>query len=256
MASGPSGRTVTTRALAAAHLRRKKNHDSTSWSPFLTCSANVCVSLRCPRQRSTRGILKTDALQPAEPARVELASIDLRGQGIGPSAGLCVRLATHAADELLGDAAVPDVVQVEIDAVPLDVDAVAAACNILVVQRLVGVTDEVHDKLSCNSSLRGRQRGVEQTSGIVVDGGHDAPVGLTVAGEVDSARSRRVILCVDEVEVGAETAPFCVAHRVGPCRDPREVVLGVVVQQALEVGCRVTRHEVARNVCDCDVSEA
>jgi hypothetical protein len=58
------------------------------------------------------------------------------------------------------------------------------------------------------------------------------------------------------VEVLGEAAPFRVAHRVGPGRDPREVLGRVVAEEGLEVGGGGRRDEVAGEVGDADVSEA
>lgn len=128
--------------------------------------------------------------------------------------------------------------------------------DVLDVQRLVNVADEVDDELGRLGPAPRPEVGVEQLLRVVLQGAHDAAVGLAVAREVDAAVRRRVVLGVDEVEVPAEAPPLGVADAVGPRRHAREVVRRVVAQDRLEVRRRARPHEVARDVRDRHVAQA
>lgn len=218
------------------------------------------IGLGGPRHRGRHRIRQVGRSQPPDPVRGIFPLINLARQRVRPALGLRVGpAAAHAAHELLGDARVPHVVQVEAAAVEQHVDAVAPALHVLRVQRLVDVADEVDDELGGDGALPGREGavGVEQARGVVVQGADDAAaVFFAVALEVDAAVLGRRVLGVDEVEVGGEAAPFGVADRVGPGGDAGEVVGCVVAQERLEVGCGGGRDEVAGEVADRDVSEA
>src|SRR3569833_118601 len=221
-----------------------------------TMRANVRLALPRPEQGRVSRIAEIHAGRPVKAGRLELAPEDLDGEDGGPGLGLVVGLPPDAADDLLGDAAVPDVVEIQLDPVEPDVDAVAAARDVLVVQGLVDVADEVHDEPGRLVSLPRRQRRVHHARGVVLDGRYDAALRLAVALQVDRARMRRIIFCVDEVEHARVVSPFRVADSVGPGRDPREIVGAVVPEEALEVDGRVVAHEVLRDVGYRDVPEA
>lgn len=107
-------------------------------------------------------------------------------------------------------------VQVELLAIPLDIDAISAPRNVLVVERLMQVADEVDDELGGLSTAPGGQRVVKRLFRIVGQGADDAARPLAVALEVDVARQGRVIVGVDEVERLGEATPFGVSDGIGP----------------------------------------
>jgi hypothetical protein len=57
--------------------------------------------------------------------------------------------------------------QIEVSPIPQDVDAVSTSCDILVMQRLVQVTNKVNDKLGCLRSAPCRQGRVDRLFGVV-----------------------------------------------------------------------------------------
>ena len=118
-------------------------------------------------------------------------------------------------------------VQVELLAIPPDIDAVSASRNVLVVQRLMQVADEMDNELGSLSTAPGGQRVVRSLLRVVGQGVDDAARLLAVALEVDVARQRRVIVRIDEVECLGELTPFGVSDGVGPRGDLGEVVVFV-----------------------------
>lgn len=214
------------------------------------------VGLVRPAHRRRDGILEAHIRGPQLTSRRIFPGLNLLGQVGRPAEPGVVRLPADAAEQLLGDARVPDVVQVQLAALPLHVDAVAALRDVLDVQRLVDVADEVDDELGRLRPAPRPQLRVQHLRRVVLDRAHDAAVLLAVALEVDAAVRRRRVLGVDEVEVFRETSPFRVPDAVGPSRDAGEVVLGLVLQEALEERCRVVFDEVCRDVGNRDVPQA
>lgn len=222
----------------------------------LTMSAHIRVALTSPAQCRVDGISKVDTVQPGLALRGKGTSLDLGRELVRPGAGLGERLPAHASDPPLGDARVPDVVQVELGAGPADVDAVAAAGDVLDVQGLVDVADEVDDELGGLGAQPGRQLRVEDLRGVVLDGGDDAALVLAVAVHVDGAAARGRVFGVDEVEDARVVAPLGVADRVGPGRDVGEVVPGIITEEGLEVRLGLRLDEAACQVGDGNVTEA
>ena len=222
----------------------------------LTMRANEGIALPGPSHGGANDVVKLQVLEPDVALVSELAVGDLDGELVGPAEGHGVGAAVGAAEPLLGDGAVPDVVEVEVAAVEADVDAVAAAGDVLVVQGLVQVGDEVDDELGGLGAQPVRQVRVERLGGVVSQGADDAAVGLAVAVEVDVAVVRRAVVGVDEVEVLGEAAPARVADGVGPAGDARQVVGLVAPEQLLEVRLGGVGDEVAGDVGGGDVSEA
>lgn len=261
MAVGPSGRTESVREGEGEFRESLKRARNTEIKKH-TMRADVGVALAGPGQGGGGRVGQVEVVEPVLAGVVEAAGADGGGEVVGPAAGGGVGRALArrhaAADELLGDAGVPDVVQVEVGAVEEDADAVAAAGDVLGVQRLVDVADEVDDELGGLLAVDGAQLagGVDQPRGVVVQGGDDAALGLAVARQVDVAARRRAVLGVDEVEGPREVAPLGVADAVGPRGHAGEVVVGLVVQQRLEVGRRVGGHKAAGDVGDGDVAKA
>ena len=118
--------------------------------------------------------------------------------------------------QLLGDARVPDAVQVGRAVVPAHVDAVAAAGEPGRVQRLVdigllrqlgcrgcrgraGRTEEVDHPFQRHLPLVPRARDVERQRRVVCDRRHDASALRAVARHVEAARVRRRVVRVDIV---------------------------------------------------------
>ena len=118
------------------------------------------------------------------------------------------------------------------------------------------VPHKVYHKLGRDVPLPERQLGVQRLQRVVRQRRHHAPRVLAVAREVDVAPERRVVLRVDEVERLGEAAPLGVAHRVGPRGDVGHVVVGLVVEDVLEVGLRGVGDEVRGEVGRRDVPEA
>jgi hypothetical protein len=98
------------------------------------------IRLSCPNQRRRDGVAQICPLEPAARHGLEAAGPDLLGQALGPALGVFQPVPAH---DLLGDAGVPDVVKVGVRAPESDVDAVAAAVDVLGVERLVHVADEL-----------------------------------------------------------------------------------------------------------------
>lgn len=234
----------------------ERREDEKGVAKRLTMRANVGISLARPTQCRGDGIGKVDTVQPGLALGRELTARDLLGELVGPRLGLAEGLPPHAADPPLGNARVPDVVQVQLGALPEDVYAVASPGDVLVVQGLVDVADEVDDELGGLGAQPDGHGGVEDLGGVVLDGGDDAALLLAVAVQVDGAAGRGRVLGVDEVEDACVVAPFGVADGVGPGGDVGEVVAGVVAEEALEVGLGLGLDEVAGYVGDGDVPEA
>lgn len=197
--------------------------------------ANIGIPLSRPTQRSPSRILKINPIQPLLALRLELPILDLGSEFRRPLERLTVRLPPHPANQALSNARIPHMVQIQLVALPQHVDAVASARDILIVQRLVDVADKVHDELGGLRAQPGGHVRVEDLRGVVLDGGHDAALGLAVALELDGARVRRRVFGVDEVVDARVVGPFAVADRVGPGRDVGEVVGRVVAEEGLEV---------------------
>lgn len=213
------------------------------------------VGLARPRQRRAVGVGQANVLDPRRPLVGPFPLANLAGELRRPAPRQRVRPAAQAAQPLLQDGAVPDVVQVELAAAPADVDAVAAAGRVLVVQRLVQVADKVDDKLGRLRAAPGRQRRVVRLRRVVGQRRHDAAARLAVARQVHVARARRLVVRVDEVKRAGELAPFRVADGVGPAGDGREVVVVAALEEVLEVGLGRVGDEVAGNVGRGDVSK-
>lgn len=217
--------------------------------------ADEGVSLPRPSQSGADGVIKVEVLQPSLLLLGEASIGDLDGKLPGPVASKLKGVAVQTAQQLLGNGAIPDVVEVELAAVKQDMDAVAALRDVLVVQRLVEVADKVHDKLGGLVALPERQAGLDRLLGVVCEGGDDAAVVLAVALKVDVALLGRAVVGVDEVERLCVPAPVGVADRVGPAGYLGDVVGALVVEQLLEVSfCRVG-DEVAGEVGGGDVTK-
>lgn len=214
----------------------------------LTMRANICIPLPRPTQPSPNHILEVQSHQPLLPLCRKLPSLNLARQLPRPLQRAHIRLPPPphpAPNPPLGNTRVPHVVQVQLAPLPQHMDAIAAAGDVLIVQRLVDVADKVHDELG---GLRAQPRGqvrVEHLRRVVLDGRHDAALGFAVAREVDGARVRGRVFGVDEVEGPRVVRPLGVADGVGPGRDVGEVVGRVVAEEGLEVVCCLRLDEVA-----------
>lgn len=149
------------------------------------------------------------------------------------------------ANPLLGNRAVPDVMQVVITPIPLDVNAVPSQRNILVMERLVKVTDKMYYKLCGLSPPPVRQLWVKQLISVISQRADDAARLFAVALEVDVAVLGWAVVGVDEVEVLREAAPARVADGVGPSRHAGHVVVLIVLKQVLKEGFGRVRDEMA-----------
>ena len=89
-----------------------------------------------------------------------------------------------------------------------------------------------------------------------MDSAHNTPISFAIAGHIDPAGPRGVVLGVNEMEVGAETPPFRISYGVCPAGDASEVVVCSIVQQALKIRSRVTRHEVTGDIRHRNVPES
>jgi hypothetical protein len=217
------------------------------------------IPLPRPRHSSALHIRQIRRPQPVNPLLRKLAPLNLPRQLIRPLLGLRKRPPPpHPAHKLLRNTRIPHMMQIHLPPIKQHMNPIPTPLHILRVQRLVHVTNKMHDKLGRDGALRRVQARVEQARRVVGQRRDDAAalVLLAVALELDAAVRRRVVLGVDEVEVLGEAAPFCVAHRVGPGRDPGEVLARVVAEEGLEVGGGLGRDEVAGEVGDTDVSEA
>ena len=126
--------------------------------------------------------------------------------------------------------------QIHLGPSPPHMNTITTPGYVLVMQRLVQVADKMYHKLGRDIPLPERQLWVQRLQRVVRQRRHHAPRILTITLEVDVAPERRVILCVDEVECLGETPPLGVADGVGPGGDVGHVVIGLVVEDVLEVG--------------------
>ena len=219
------------------------------------------IALNRPLQSNLARLLQLQPLHPLATIRLILTTPDLLGQRIRPLLGRGKRLPADAAvlpvrDDLLGDARVPDMMQVEPLLVKKHRYPVPALLHVLCVQRLVDVAHKVNDELGRLSALDHVQRLVQQARGVVLDGAHHAPLGFAIALVDDAARVRGRILGVDVVQGPRPPTPFGVPDRIGPGGYIGKVVGGVVAQEGLEIGGGGVGDEVACEVGDGDVSEA
>ena len=217
--------------------------------------ANNGVGLARPRQRRAVGIGQIDVLDPRILLARPLALANLVGELRRPALRQRVGLAAQAAQPLFQDGAVPDVVQVELATAPEDVDAVAAAGDVLVVQRLVQVADKVDDKLGGLGAAPRGQRGVVDLLGVVGERRDDAAALLAVALQIHVARVRRLVVRVNKVKGAGKLAPFRVADGVGPAGYGGEVVIIGALEKLFEIGFSGVGDEVASNVSRGDVSK-
>lgn len=125
----------------------------------------------------------------------------------------------QATDPFLSNGAVPNVVEVVIASVKVDIDPIASSGDVLVVQRLVQVTDKVHDEFRRLGAQPRRQLVVQRLLGIVGQGADDAARLLAITIVVNVAVVGRAIVGVDEVKGAGEAAPFSVPYRVRPGSD-------------------------------------
>ncbi len=219
----------------------------------LTMGANDGVGLARPRQRRAVGIGQVNVLHPRILLVRPLALANLVSELRRPALRQRVGLAAQAAQPLLQDGAVPDVVQVELAAAPEDVDAVAAAGDVLVVKRLVQVADKVNDKLGGLRATPRGQRGVVDLLGVVGERGDDAAALFAVALQIYVARVWRLVVRINKVKGAGKLAPFRVADGVGPAGDGREVIVVGTLQKLLEIGFGGVCDEVASYVGRGDV---
>ena len=194
---------------------------------------------------------------PGSALVLELAVDDLVCQLIRPvlSIGIVPSL-PHTPDHLLGNAGIPHMVEVVVGVVEQDLYTISTACHILIVQRLMDISDEVDDELGGLAAPPRWERGIKGLQSIVLQGADDATLLFAVSLEVNIAVSGRVIVRVDEVEGTSEPSPFRVADRIGPGRYAGEVMFCVVSEEILKVRGRLVRHKIGCDVRDCDMSEA
>lgn len=173
--------------------------------------ADEGITLARPSQGSVDSVWKLEVLQPPVLLLGKLTVADLDGKLLGPFPRNLKRVTAWSAEELLGNAGIPDVMKVECAAVKLDQNAISAPCDVLVMKGLVHVADEMHDELGRLVPLPVWQLLIEELIGIVGESGDDAALVLAVALKVDIARVRRIVVGIDEVEVLGVTTPIGVA---------------------------------------------
>ena len=169
--------------------------------------AHVQVGVARPSQSRPLRIRNIVALKPSLRASAVLAGLDILGQVRSPglSIGECDVGAGGDVAELVGDARVPEGMQVPEGAVEGRVDLVASDRDGFVVERLGDVAHEVDDPAESVVELFGGQlRRFLDALGVVCDGGDDAAFfGMAVAVVVDVADpSLGVVFGVDVVEAG------------------------------------------------------
>lgn len=201
--------------------------------------AHESVSLSRPLQAGSVDVVEIQTLEPLCLLRSKLSSLDLVSKLIRPFLRVVVGPPTRTSYQLFGNGAVPDVVQVVIGALPFDVNAITSPSHIFVVERLVHVADEVHDKPRRLVAFPPAQLGIQRPSSVVCESRHDAALIFAVPLEVDAAVVGRTIFGIDEVKGPGEVSPARVPDRVGPGGDAGKVVLGVITQEVLEedFGC-------------------
>jgi len=217
--------------------------------------ADISVTLPRPPQRSPLDVVKINALQPLILHLGELALANLIRELLGPPPRVVVRLPPRAADQPLGNRAVPDMVQVEVVPIPEHMNPIPATSNVFVVKRLMHVADEVHHEACCLVALPAAQVVVESTRRVVRECGDDAAILLAVALQLHTAVRRRVVLGVDEVEDAREVTPARIADGVCPGGDLGEVVLRWVAEQVLEEGLGAVGDELTSDVGSRDMTQ-
>lgn len=218
-------------------------------------TADISVRLICPNHRAGNGIINVQTVCPELALGRVLSILDLRGEVCSPGMSPNIWLPAVSAQHLLGDARVPDVVQIQLCVLPFHVDAVAALGNVLRVQRLMNVADKVNDKLGGLGTAPGVEIAVQQLGGVVLDGADNASVLLAVPLKVDAAISGRRVLCVDKMEILSKAAPSGIPDAIRPRRDAGEIVLGIVAQEVLEISSRLVLDKVAGKVGDGNVTQ-
>jgi hypothetical protein len=167
--------------------------------------AHVQVSVARPCQSRPLRISNIISLEPSLLAIIVLADLDIRGQVCRPELSVVERHVAFDVADFVGDARVPEGVQVPVGAVEGRVDRVASDRDGFVVQGLGDVADEVDQPAESVVELFGGQlRRLLDALGVVCDGGDDAAFfGMAVAVVVDVADpSLGVVFGVDVVEAG------------------------------------------------------
>jgi hypothetical protein len=110
-------------------------------------SANERISLSGPGKCRVNWFLKVQVLQPGLFRICKLAICNLNSKLVGPVAGQLRRVAVKAAQQLLGNRAVPDVVEIEVFTIKDHRQPIASLFNIFVMQRLVEIADKMDNEL-------------------------------------------------------------------------------------------------------------
>jgi hypothetical protein len=164
--------------------------------------AHVQVRIARPRQSRPLRIRNIVALEPRLRASLVLAGLDVLCQVCSPGLSISIGDVAGDAADFVGDARVPEGVQVPVGAVEGRVDRVASDRDGFVVERLGDVAHEVDDPAESVVELFGGQlRRLLDALGVVGDGGDDAAFfGGAVAVVVDVAGVGRIVFGVDVVE--------------------------------------------------------
>src|SRR5687767_11968578 len=147
----------------------------------LTVGTNKRICLPRPSHGSLHRFAKVHLAEPFVLLLRELAVRNLNDKLVRPLRSNRVWLSTRSTNPLLGDGAVPDMVQVVVSPIPLHVNPISTTLNVLVMQWLVQIFDEMQNKLRCLHAPPRRELGVESLGCIVCEGSDDAAVVLAVA---------------------------------------------------------------------------
>lgn len=146
--------------------------------------------------------------------------------------------------------------QVQLCALPQNMDPVTASRYVFVVQGLVNIAHEMDDELGCLCAQPQGHGRVKDLRSVVLNGCHNTTLFLAVAVKINRTVVRRVILGIDEMEDAREVTPFGVPDGVGPSGDASQVILVAISEKGLEIMCRLRLDEIAGDVRDSDMTEA
>ncbi|CRK35222.1 hypothetical protein BN1723_014972 [Verticillium longisporum] len=137
--------------------------------------------------RRAHDIVEVNRLQPLGLLISELASLDLLCKSISPSLGVVIWSPPRSADELLSNGAIPNVMQVELLSLPQHVDTITSPRDVFIMQRLVDVTDEMHDEAGRLVTLPCAQLRIQRPLRVVGKCRYNTAFFLAVAVELDAA---------------------------------------------------------------------
>lgn len=178
--------------------------------------ADICICLVCPLHRGSNGIIQIEPVCPELALCRKFAGLDLGGKISCPVVCSDVGLPADAAQQLFGDAGIPDVMQIQLGIVPPDENTVPSSSNVLRVERLMKVANEVNHELGGLIPPPRIQIVIQQLICVVLDGAYHAPVLLAIPVKIHATVRRWAVFCIDEMEVLREATPPRVADTVCP----------------------------------------